>query len=282
MSGFRKAGVIGWPIAHSRSPLIHGYWLKRYGIDGAYTRIPVKPEDVDEFFRNLAANGYAGCNVTLPHKEAAFRAVTVADAATARLGSVNTVYLRDGTLMGTSTDGEGFMASVIAAVPGWSISGGKAVLLGAGGSARAIAGALLDKGAGEIVLINRTLSRAEAIRKDFGERITPLPWEQSSHALADASLLVNTTSLGLKAEEPLEFDLTGLPREAIVSDIVYTPLETAFLDAARSRGHRVVPGLGMLLHQAVRGFELWFGTRPEVTQELYDLVAADIAQGSRA
>jgi shikimate dehydrogenase len=282
MSTHRKAGVIGWPIAHSRSPLIHGYWLKRYRIDGEYTRIPVKPEDADQFFASLAANGYAGCNVTLPHKEAAFRAVTVADAATKRLGSVNTVYLRDGRLMGTSTDGEGFLASLSAALPGWSIAGSKAVLLGAGGSARAIAGALLDQGAEKIVLINRTLSRAEAIRKDFGDRIVPVAWEKGGDALAGARLLVNTTSLGLKGAEPLEFDIAHLPRDAVVSDIVYMPLETAFLKAARSRGHSVVLGLGMLLHQAVRGFELWFDKKPEVTQELYDLVAADIEQGARA
>ena len=281
MSTHRKAGVIGWPIAHSRSPLIHGYWLKRYGIDGEYTRIPVRPEDVDAFFASMAANGYAGCNVTLPHKEAAFRAVTVADAATRRLGSVNTVFLRDGRLMGTSTDGEGFIASVTAAFPGWSIAGSKAALLGAGGSARAIAGALLDKGATEIAIINRTLARAAAIRSDFGSRIIPLSWEDAGKALAGADLLVNTTSLGMKGDEPLSLDLAALPQRAVVSDIVYTPLETAFLKAARSRGHRIVPGLGMLLHQAVRGFELWFGTRPEVTQELHDLVAADIEQGAR-
>jgi shikimate dehydrogenase len=281
MSTHRKAGVIGWPVAHSRSPLIHGYWLKRYGIDGEYTRIPVKPEDVDAFFAGLAANGYAGCNVTLPHKEAAFRAVTVADAATKRLGSVNTVFLRDGKLMGTSTDGEGFVASVTTALPGWSIAGGKAVLLGAGGSARAIAGALLDRGATEIAIVNRTLARAEAIRSDFGSRITPYSWEDAGYALAGADLLVNTTSLGMKGNKPLSLDFTALPQGAVVSDIVYTPLETVFLKAARSRGHRVVPGLGMLLHQAVRGFELWFGKRPEVTQELHDLVAADIEQGAR-
>jgi shikimate dehydrogenase len=281
MSTHRKAAVIGWPIAHSRSPLIHGYWLKRYGIDGDYTRIPVKPEDVQSFFARLAADGYAGCNVTLPHKEAAFRAVTIADAATARLGSVNTIYLRDGKLMGTSTDGEGFIASVTAAIPGWSIAGGKAVLLGAGGSARAIAGALLDKGVREVVIINRTLARAAAIRDDFSSHIKPVVWENGVDALSGAALLVNTTSLGLKGEEPLRFDLARLPREAVVSDIVYTPLETDFLKAARIHGHRVVPGLGMLLHQAVRGFELWFGKRPDVTPELYKLVATDIEQGAK-
>jgi shikimate dehydrogenase len=282
MSRHRKAAVIGWPIAHSRSPLIHNYWLKHYGIDGEYLRLPVRPEEVDAFFAGMAAQGYVGCNVTLPHKEAAFRAVEIADEATARLGSVNTVYLRGGKLMGTSTDGEGFIASLAAVIPGWSIADGKAVLLGAGGSARAIAGTLLDKGAAEITVVNRTLSRAAAIRDDFGPRIKPVAWEKAEEALAGAALLVNTTSLGMRGGEPLQFDLARLPREAVVSDIVYIPLETDFLELARSRGHSVVPGLGMLLHQAVRGFELWFGRRPEVTQELYDLVARDIEQGARS
>ena len=280
MSTQRKAAVIGWPIAHSRSPLIHGYWLKRYGIDGEYSSVPVKPENVEAFFASMATNGYAGCNVTLPHKETAFRAVEVADEATKRLGSVNTIYLRGGKLMGTSTDGEGFVASLGAKIPDWSIGGGKAVLLGAGGSARAIAAALLDNGATEIVIVNRTFERAEAIRRDFGSHVAPIAWSDGAEALAGADLLVNTTSLGLAGGEPLVFDMAKLPRQAVVSDIVYTPLETDFLKSARQRGNRIVPGLGMLLHQAVRGFELWFRKKPEVTQELYDLVAADIERGA--
>jgi shikimate dehydrogenase len=275
----RKACVIGWPISHSRSPLIHGYWLKRYGIDGIYERIAVPPAELSAFLSSLADKGYAGCNVTLPHKEGAFRVVRIADDATLRLHVVNTVYHRDGELWGTSTDGEGFLANLTAHVPHWRAENQTVVILGAGGAARAIIGALLDAGSRRLLVANRTLARADELRRDFGSRVEPHDWRDVRKLLEDADLLVNSTSLGMTGQPPLELDLTRLPRSAIVTDIVYAPLETDLLVRSRARGNIVVPGLGMLLHQAVRGFELWFGRRPEVTPELHDLVARDIDPG---
>jgi shikimate dehydrogenase len=275
----RKACVIGWPISHSRSPIIHGYWLKHYGIDGSYERIAVPPDELQDFLENLGANGFAGCNVTLPHKEGAFRMVRSADDATTRLGVVNTVFHRDHELWGTSTDGEGFLASLTAHVPDWRAENRSIVILGAGGAARAIIGALLDAGSRRLIVVNRTLARAAELQRDFGLRIEPRDWLDAKASLAEADLLVNTTSLGMTGQPPLTLDLERLPKSAIVADIVYTPLETDLLVRARTRGNVVVPGLGMLLHQAVRGFELWFGRRPEVTPELHDLVARDIGPG---
>jgi shikimate dehydrogenase len=275
----RKACVIGWPISHSRSPLIHGYWLKHYGVDGTYERIAVPPAELSAFLSSLADRAYAGCNVTLPHKEDAFRAVRIADDATLRLRVVNTVFHRDGELWGTSTDGEGFLANLAAHAPDWRAEDRTGVVLGAGGAARAIVGALLDAGIGRLMVANRTLARAEELRRDFGSRIQPHAWRDAEKLLENADLLVNTTSLGMAGQAPLRLDLAHLPRSSIVTDIVYTPLETDLLARSRIRGNVVVPGLGMLLHQAVRGFELWFGCRPEVTQELHVVVARDIDPG---
>jgi shikimate dehydrogenase len=275
----RKACVIGWPISHSRSPLIHGYWLERYGIDGFYERIAVPPDELPDFLSRLAERGYAGCNVTLPHKEGAFRAVRSADEATTRLGVVNTVFHRNGELWGTSTDGEGFLANLSSHVPDWRARDRGIAILGAGGAARAIVGALLDAGSRRLVIVNRSLARAEELRRDFGQRIEPRDWTEVVEVLEDVELLVNTTSLGMIGQPPLPLELDPLPQSAVVADIVYTPLETDLLRRARARGNLVVPGLGMLLHQAVRGFELWFGRRPEVTPELHDLVARDIDPG---
>jgi shikimate dehydrogenase len=272
----RKACVIGWPISHSRSPLIHGHWLKRYGIAGSYERVPVTPEDLPEFFARLRDNGFIGCNVTLPHKEAAFRTVRTADEATRRLGVVNTVFERDGELWGTSTDGEGFVASLAGDLPGWQAKNKTVVILGAGGATRAIVGALIDAGAHRILIANRTRAKAEELKHDFGSPVEPRDWIDAARILEDANLLVNATSLGMTGQPPLAIDLERLPKTAVVTDIVYAPLETDLLKHAKARGNSTVPGLGMLLHQAVRGFELWFGTRPEVTPELYDLVARDI------
>jgi shikimate dehydrogenase len=272
----RKACVIGWPISHSRSPIIHGYWLKRYGIAGSYERMPVKPEDLSEFFARLRDNGFVGCNVTLPHKEAAFRIIRAADEATLRLAVVNTVFERDGELCGTNTDGEGFLASIAGDLPGWQAKDKTVVILGAGGATRAIVGALIDAGAKRILIANRTRARAEELRHDFGSSVEPSDWTGVSRHLEDTDLLVNTSSLGMTGQPPLNVDLDRLPKTAVVTDIVYAPLETDLLKHAKARGNPTVPGLGMLLHQAVRGFELWFGARPEVTSELYDLVARDI------
>lgn len=277
----RKACVIGWPINHSRSPLIHGYWLKRHGIAGSYERVPLRPEDLPVFLSGLIAKGFVGCNVTLPHKEAAFRVVHTADAATARLGVVNTVFVRDGDPWGTSTDGEGFLASLAAGHPGWDAQGQTVVILGAGGATRALVGALLDAGAGRLLIANRTRAKAEDLKRDFGPRVEPHDWIEAAELLKQADLLINTTSLGMTGQPALDIDLGALPKTALVTDIVYTPLETDLLKRAKARGNATVPGLGMLLHQAVRGFELWFGTRPEVTDDLYDLVARDIDPGYR-
>jgi shikimate dehydrogenase len=276
-----KACVIGWPIAHSRSPLIHGYWLKAYGIDGSYTRIPVEPQNLQAFIEGLQANGFAGCNVTMPHKEEVFRLVTVADEQTRRLGSLNTVYVEKGTLYGTSTDGPGFLENLKSAIPALDLRNRKAVLLGAGGSAAAIAGHLLAEGVAELCIVNRSLARAQAIADRFGSGIRPSSWDRRATELSEASLLVNTTSLGMAGQPPLDISLESLPSGAVVADIVYTPLVTDFLKAAQAAGHPIVTGLGMLLHQAVPGFEKWFGRRPVVTRELYDLTARDIDPGYR-
>lgn len=277
-----QACVIGWPISHSRSPMIHGYWLKKYGIDGSYTRVPVEPDALPGFIGGLQGAGYAGCNVTLPHKETVFRLVTAADDDTERLGAVNTVYMRDGTVFGTNTDGEGFINSLHHSVPGLSLKGARVMVLGAGGASLAVVNTLLAQGASEVAIANRTFGKAEELRQRFGSRIVPVSWSSAADQLDDCSLLVNTTSLGMKGQPELAFDLARLPQGAVVTDIVYTPLRTALLERAAQRGHPVVEGLGMLLHQAVRGFRLWFGTTPEVTQDLHDLVARDIDPGFRS
>jgi shikimate dehydrogenase len=276
----KRACVIGWPVAHSRSPLIHGYWLGKYGILGSYEREPVRPQQVREFIENLEVNGYLGCNVTLPHKKTAYEAVNIADDATRQLGVVNTIFMRDDLAWGTSTDGEGFLANIEATVPGWSVRGKHVLLLGAGGAARAIAGTLIARGASQISVANRTPQRAQALKTDFGKHIVPVGWALGADALAEADLLVNTTSLGMTGQPLLELNLGRLRPQTIVSDIVYVPLETDLLQQARERGNIVVGGLGMLLHQAVRGFELWFGVRPEVTQDLHDFIAENIERRS--
>lgn len=274
-----KACVIGWPISHSRSPLIHGYWLKQLGIDGSYTRQPVEPASLANFVHGLGKAGYVGCNVTIPHKEAVFELVTRADDTTERLGAVNTVYLRDGKLLGTNTDGEGFINSLRQSVPGLKLANQRAMVLGAGGASLAVVNAILEQGASQVALANRTMERAEQLRRRFGSRVCPIAWHAAADQLGDVSLLVNTTSLGMNGQPELEFSLSQLPQNAVVTDIVYTPLRTRLLDEAAARGNAVVEGLGMLLHQAVRGFSLWFGAMPEVTPELHDLVARDIDPG---
>lgn len=271
-----KACVIGWPISHSRSPLIHGYWLQQHGIDGSYTRQPVETASLAGFIGGLAGSGYAGCNVTIPHKEAVFGMVDPADAATEKLGAVNTVYRRDGRLLGTNTDGEGFINNLRHSAPGLALANTRAVVLGAGGASLAVVNAILDQGAAEVAVANRTREKAEELRKRFGPRVTVCTWDGVDDELGECSLLVNTTSLGMKGMPPLDLDLSRLSDTALVTDIVYTPLRTKLLSDAAARGNPVVEGLGMLLHQAVRGFSLWFGVTPQVTQDLHDLVARDI------
>jgi shikimate dehydrogenase len=274
-----KSCVIGWPIGHSRSPIIHGHWLEKYGIAGSYERIPVEPHNLAQFLDNLRRDGFVGCNITIPHKEAAFGLVEIADDETARLGVVNTAYFDGGRLTGTSTDGEGFLASVRAEAPGWDPVGKAVLLLGAGGAARAIVGTLAARGAETIIVANRSIGNAERLRAAFGPAVKPVLLSEAEKHFPATDLLVNASSLGMAGQPPLDIDLGRLRQDAIVSDIVYAPLETPMILAARQRGLRAVPGLGMLLHQAVRGFELWFGVRPEVTPGLYDLVARDIDPG---
>ncbi|MFC2250472.1 shikimate dehydrogenase [Labrys portucalensis] len=272
----KRAFVVGYPISHSRSPLIHGFWLKELGIQGSYERIAVEPAAFDTFVRTLAEQGFVGGNVTVPHKEAAFRLASVDDPVARDLEAVNTLWFEGSQLKGMNTDVAGFLANLDQEAPGWSAGMKQAVVLGAGGASRAILYGLLQRGAERILLINRTLERAEALARHFGTKVTALAWDQAETALEEADLLVNTTSLGMKGQPPLDLDLSRLPKSALVTDIVYVPLETPLLAAARQLGLATVDGLGMLLHQAVPGFERWFGARPEVTPQLRALVLADI------
>jgi shikimate dehydrogenase len=271
-----RAGVIGWPISHSRSPLIHGYWLKRYRIDGTYERHAVEPAAVAEFLRTLRDRGLAGCNVTLPHKEAAFAAAGETRPAAQAAGSANTLWFENGRLLADNTDAAGFLDNLRAAVPGLDLKGRTVSILGAGGAARGIIFALLGAGVGSVLVFNRTRARADAVAAYFGPKVVARDWSERAAHSRDADLLVNTTSLGLHGGELLDMDVSGLASHCIVADIVYVPLETPLLAAARARGLRTVDGLGMLLHQAVPGFEKWFGVRPEVTSELRALVVRDI------
>jgi shikimate dehydrogenase len=275
--GPRAACIIGWPVKHSRSPVIHNYWLKHYGIDGVYRREAIAPNDVADFFAHLADRGYVGCNVTLPHKEAAFAASEPDDRARA-IGAANTLWLDGGHLYSTNTDIEGFTANLDATVPGWETGCHEAVVLGAGGSALAVVYGLIEREVPVIHVINRTAERAEAMRERFGATVRPAHWGALPRLVTRAQLLVNTTSLGMTGQDPLELDLSPVPGDAIVVDLVYAPLKTALLAAAEARGLATADGLGMLLYQAVRGFQQWFGVRPEVTTELRALVEADLAR----
>ncbi|MBZ9855722.1 shikimate dehydrogenase [Mesorhizobium sp. CA13] len=275
----KKAFVTGHPIKHSRSPKIHGHWLARYGIDGSYQAIDVAPQDFAEFLRTLHASGYLGGNVTIPHKEAAFALVERRDGAAQQIGAVNTLWLEDGRLWGGNTDSHGFAANLDDHAPGWA-SIGPAVVLGAGGASRAVIHALKERGIRDIRIVNRTLARAMELRDRFGAGVSAHGTEATGELLADAGLFVNTTALGMQGNEGLAADPALLPDHAIVTDIVYVPLETPLLAAARARGLKTVDGLGMLLNQAVPGFERWFGIRPKVTPELRALVVADLAPKS--
>ena len=273
----RLAGVMGWPVAHSLSPRLHGHWLRRYEIDGAYVPLPVPPERLEQALGALPALGFAGTNLTIPHKEAAVLLVDRLSPAAERIGAVNTVVVEpDGTLSGDNTDGFGFIASLSESEVGWHAAAGPAVVLGAGGAARAIAVALLDAGAPEVRLLNRTPERARALAGELGGPVHPVAWAGRSAALADAALLVNTTSLGMHGQPPLDLALDALPPTALVTDVVYTPLITPLLALARARGNPVVDGLGMLLHQARPGFRAWFGVDPVVDDDLRAAVLAGL------
>jgi shikimate dehydrogenase len=272
----RAACLIGWPAAHSRSPLIHHYWLRTLGIEGGYNIEAVPPEGFAEFVLHLSTHGFVGANVTIPHKERAL-ALSKPDARARAVGAANTLWYEGGELRSTNTDIEGFINNLDACAPGWDAAT-DALVLGAGGSSRAVVFGLIERGVKRVHLANRTVERARALADLFGVSVQPVSWDAIGDLLPRAGLLVNTTSLGMHGQPALEVDVSLLPSHAVVADLVYVPLETPLLAAARARGLKTADGLGMLLHQAVRGFELWFGQRPEVTPELRALVEADLTR----
>ncbi|SNY90516.1 shikimate dehydrogenase [Cohaesibacter sp. ES.047] len=273
-----KAFVIGWPISHSKSPAIHSHWLETYGLIGSYEKIAVEPDKLESFIKGLADNGFVGGNVTIPHKETVLSLVDVVHPTAKRLGAANTLWLEDGKIHADNTDGYGFLANLDHGHAGWDKNAkSKALVLGAGGAARPIVHGLIERGFEKVTVVNRTRQRAEALALhfdalDMGKAITVADWDERESLLEDIDLLVNTSSLGMSGQPSLELDLAALPRTALVTDIVYTPLITGLLETARDRGNPIVDGLGMLLHQAVPGFERWFGTRPEVTDDVRTLV----------
>jgi len=274
---FLLAGVMGWPVMHSRSPKLHNYWFERYGLAGTYVPLAIKPEGLEKALRALPALGFAGCNLTIPHKEQALRIVDHADARARRIGAISCVTVNaDGSLTGTNNDWYGFVENLREAFPGWRADAGPAVVMGAGGASRAVVDALIHEGAKEIRLINRTRERAESLAGALGGPVRVLDWDQRHSALEGAALLVNTTSQGMVGNLPLDLSLAALPRTAEVCDIVYIPGETPLLKDARERGNRTVNGLGMLLHQGRPAWRSWFDTEVEVTAELRALIEATI------
>jgi shikimate dehydrogenase len=272
----KRACVVGWPVSHSRSPLIHGYWLDRLGIEGTYTRVPVRPEDAAAFLRDLRAHGYVGCNVTIPHKETAFSVADEALPAARAAGAANTLWYEGDRLIADNTDGAGFVANLRSVLPDFRLSGTVVSVLGAGGAARGIVYALLQAGVCQVRLFNRTRARADSLAGVLGEKVRAFDWADRNERSRGVALLVNTTPLGMGRNESLDIDMHALGPTCVIADIVYVPLETPLLAAARRCGLATVDGLGMLLHQAVPGFERWFGVRPEVTDELRALLIRDI------
>ncbi len=279
---YKKACVIGDPIKHSRSPLIHNYWLQKYGISGEYSKEHILPSNLKQWFLQFAEQGYAGFNVTLPHKEIAYQLVECADDTAKAVGAVNTVWIENGIIHGGNTDVYGYLANLDAVLPHWEKQTSHAVIMGAGGAARGIVYGFIKRGIKKITVVNRTLEKADSLAKAFSSplsqstKVNASPWDDLNVILASADLLVNTTSLGMTGSAPLEIDLKCLHSAAIVSDIVYSPLETDLLRQARLCNLQTVSGLGMLLHQAVPGFEKWFGVRPEVDADLYTMIVADL------
>jgi shikimate dehydrogenase len=278
---FVLAGVMGWPVAHSRSPLIHSHWIAQYGLHGAYVPLPVQPEKLEAALRALPVLGFAGCNLTIPHKIAAIGIVDEIEPLARRIGAANTiVVLPDGSLLGRNTDAFGFIANLREAQPQWKADAGPAVMLGAGGAARAVLAGMLDAGATEVRICNRTLETAQQLAHDFSgwgnARLQAVPWIERHNALDGAALLVNTTSQGMQGQTPLDIQLDALPATALVTDIVYTPLQTPLLQAAATRGNPTAQGLGMLIHQARPAFEAWFGVLPQTTPALWAAVTATL------
>ncbi len=273
------ACVIGWPVTHSRSPVIHRFWLNQLGLEGDYVIKPVEPERAVDFFASFATSGFVGCNVTVPHKQAAFAAVDRREAAAEETGALNTIWIENGRLVGTNTDPLGFLANLDQEAPGWDAHAGPAVVLGAGGAARAIVWALIRRGLAPVTVVNRSRQRAEALRERFGPVVAIAGWDSLPGLLGAARVLVNTTTLGMHGQPPLDVDVARLPGDAVVSDLVYVPLETPLVASARRAGLSAVGGLGMLLHQAVPGFTRWFGQRPQVTPALTAVVQKSIEAG---
>jgi shikimate dehydrogenase len=271
-----RAGVAGWPIEHSRSPTIHRYWLKELGLTARYERFAVRPGEFHEFAAKIGEDGLLGANVTAPHKEAAFSACDRRTPVAEALGAVNTLWRQDGRLMGDNTDVAGFLANMDEGAPGWAERAKLAVVIGAGGAARAIVYALISRSFERIAIVNRTQGRAEALAAHFGDSTKATSWADLSTKLAEADLLVNASSLGMVGQPPLALDLSALPERAMVADAVYVPLRTPLIEAARGRGLRAAEGLGMLLHQAPPAFARWFGQRPKVTPALRALVEAEV------
>ena len=272
---FILAGVMGWPVAHTRSPAIHNHWIAAHGLLGAYVQLPVQPERLEAAIRGLPALGFAGCNVTVPHKVNAIAYMDELHPSARRIAALNTIVVRpDGSLLGMNNDGVGYIQSLRDADPHWRGDAGPALVLGAGGAARAIVVGLLDEGVPEVRITNRTLERAQALAADFGERVKVIPWDSRNEAMQGVALLVNTTTQGMHGQPELDVVLDHLPAQAMVSDAIYIPLETPLLAKARQRGHRTVNGLGMLLNQARPAFNAWFGVMPEITPALRAAVQA--------
>lgn len=277
MDRFLLAGVMGWPVMHSRSPALHNYWFRQHGLAGTYVPLAIKPDDLETALRALAPLGFSGCNLTIPHKQRAVAIVDDVDPVARRIGAISCVVVRaDGSLAGTNNDSYGFVHNILQQRPDWRADAGPAVVVGAGGGARAVVYSLADRGAREIRVINRTFDRAAALASEFGPPLTAVPWDERNPALAGAATLVNTTSQGMVGQPPLEVTLDALPTSALVCDIVYVPLETPLLAAARRRGNPTVDGLGMLLHQGRPAWKAWFGIDPEVTEELREVVASGL------
>ncbi len=274
---FTLAGVMGWPVSHSRSPMIHNHWIHKHHLNGAYGMFPVEPEQLQTAIRGLKALGIAGCNITIPHKVSAMQLVDWVNPLAQRIGAINTIVVQaDGSLHGYNNDGFGYIQSLLEAQPNWQANAGPAVVIGAGGAARAIVVALIDAGATEVRVINRTRSKADEFAQEFGPSVKSVSWDLRQDALPDASLLVNTTNQGMHGHPPLDLSLANLSKQALVSDAVYIPLETPLLKEARLRGNRTVNGLGMLIHQARPAFQAWFGVLPDADQALYQKVIETI------
>lgn len=285
----KKVAVIGYPVKHSLSPFLHGYWLKKYNIDGEYGLLEVKPEDLKGTLARLESDGYVGCNLTIPHKEEAYRILGNNTGITAHsVGAVNTIYMQYGELWGSNSDVYGFVQNILNSHSDFDFTKGKAVVLGAGGAARAVVCGLIGEKVPEIIIVNRTVEKAEKVKEDLlkisdhvdgwedNSDIKVVHWDERNEIVKDANILVNTTSLGMKGQPELDISLENIPKNALVNDIVYNPLETKLLKNAREHGNFVVDGLGMLLYQAVAGFEMWFGIKPEVTEDLREHVLSQM------